>query len=88
MLQMTKEDLMMEARNEGYRPELLEKVLILLNLLHEFMMAPILKNKIVLKGGTALNLFCFVLNMFRAYLLIWILIILVQKTERLCCRIK
>ncbi len=45
------------AQNTGFPPENLEKVLRLRELLIEFHRHTILKGKLVLKGGTALNLF-------------------------------
>jgi len=45
------------AREAGYKPELIEKVLHLLRLLNALNTHPYLKYKWVLKGGTALNLF-------------------------------
>ena len=58
MLTMSKQDLQKEAKNKGYRPEILEKVYRLLDLLEQFMGIPYLKDRLVLKGGTAINLFC------------------------------
>lgn len=43
----------------GFRPEIFEKVLYLLHLLDFLHRHPYLKNRLVLKGGTALNLFEF-----------------------------
>jgi predicted nucleotidyltransferase component of viral defense system len=43
----------------GYRPEIFEKVLYLMRLLELLNGHPYLKNRLVLKGGTALNLFEF-----------------------------
>jgi predicted nucleotidyltransferase component of viral defense system len=43
----------------GFRPEILEKVIQLQNLLSGIFSHPYLKNRLVLKGGTALNLFTF-----------------------------
>jgi predicted nucleotidyltransferase component of viral defense system len=51
--------LMAESAATGFRPEILEKVIHLLNLLENFRAHPFLKNRVVLKGGTALNLFLF-----------------------------
>jgi predicted nucleotidyltransferase component of viral defense system len=45
------------ASKTGYAEEPLEKVLILLKLLDDFSRHPFLQDRIVLKGGTALNLF-------------------------------
>jgi len=47
------------SESTGFRPEILEKVIYLIHLLNRFAEDPFLKNKFVLKGGTALNLFCF-----------------------------
>ncbi|MBU0676343.1 MAG: nucleotidyl transferase AbiEii/AbiGii toxin family protein [Proteobacteria bacterium] len=56
---MTKEKLYSEAQATGFRPEILEKVIQLLNLLEAFQGHPFLQGRLVLKGGTALNLFYF-----------------------------
>src|SRR5580704_9323885 len=58
MLRITNQELKQEASTHGYRPEMIEKVYHLLNLLEEFMAVPYLSNRLVLKGGTAINLFC------------------------------
>lgn len=55
----SKQKLQQEAASTGFRIEILEKVILLMDLLFEFATYPILKNKLVLKGGTALNLFYF-----------------------------
>jgi predicted nucleotidyltransferase component of viral defense system len=47
------------AASTGFRAEMIEKVLHLLNLLDQLNRHPMLKGKWVLKGGTALNLFVF-----------------------------
>ncbi len=47
------------ADSTGFRAEMIEKVLYLLNLLDKLNRHPMLKGKWVLKGGTALNLFVF-----------------------------
>jgi len=47
------------AASNGFRAEMIEKVLHLLNLLDKLNRHPMLKGKWVLKGGTALNLFVF-----------------------------
>ena len=47
------------AASNGFRAEMIEKVLHLLNLLYQLNRHPMLKGKWVLKGGTALNLFVF-----------------------------
>ncbi len=48
-----------EAQATGFRPEILEKVIHLLNLLEGLQAHPFLKGKLALKGGTALNIFHF-----------------------------
>ena len=53
------ERLSAEAGATGFRPDMLEKVVHLLNLLETIRSHPFLKGKLVLKGGTALNLFVF-----------------------------
>lgn len=58
-MKISKNELIAEANRSGYRPEIVEKVILLLDLLKQFMELPFLKERIVLKGGTALNLFCF-----------------------------
>lgn len=58
-MKMSKTDLLAEASHAGFRPEILEKVILLLELLEQFVLLPLLKNRIALKGGTALNLFYF-----------------------------
>jgi len=57
MLQISSNELKMEAKKNGYRPEIVEKVYHLLNLLEEIMAIPYLSNRLALKGGTAINLF-------------------------------
>lgn len=56
---MSKEELLLQARTQGYRPEILEKVYYLLSVLEQLLDNPFLRERLVLKGGTALNLFCF-----------------------------
>lgn len=58
MLRISDRELKLEAKNWGYRPEMIEKVYHLLDLLEEFMAVPYLAERLVLKGGTAINLFC------------------------------
>ncbi len=58
MLSINEQELKFIAQERGYRPEILEKVYRLLDLLEAFMAVPLLKEKMVLKGGTAINLFC------------------------------
>ncbi len=54
----SKQELLQEAKNLGYRPEILEKIIHLLKILEQFSSEPYLRDRLVLKGGTALNLFC------------------------------
>src|SRR5437879_13517075 len=56
---LSKQQLQREASSTGFKMEHLEKVFLLMDLLSDFATFPQLKNKIVLKGGTALNLFFF-----------------------------
>ncbi len=56
-MKVSRERLMTESQATGFRPEILEKVIHLLNLLEGFNAHPFLKGRWVLKGGTALNLF-------------------------------
>lgn len=58
-VKVSKEKLYSEAQATGFRPEILEKVIQLLNLLEAFQGHPFLQGRLVLKGGTALNLFYF-----------------------------
>jgi predicted nucleotidyltransferase component of viral defense system len=53
------EEVLPIAASTGFRAEMIEKVLHLLNLLDQLNRHPMLKGKWVLKGGTALNLFVF-----------------------------
>lgn len=53
------EKLAVESEATGFRPEVLEKVAHLLSLLGTIQSHPFLRRKLVLKGGTALNLFIF-----------------------------
>lgn len=55
----SKEKLLAEAKNTGFRPEMLEKVSLLADLLQAYANHGFLKNRFALKGGTALNLFYF-----------------------------
>ena len=55
----SKERLLYVANETGFRPATLEKVFYLLTLLEEIFVHPNLESKLVLKGGTALNLFVF-----------------------------
>jgi len=56
-MRLTKNELLKLSKTLGYRPEILEKVIFLINLLNKIFEDDFLKNKFALKGGTALNLF-------------------------------
>ncbi len=58
-MKISKEKLQQEAANTGFKMEHLEKVYMLMDLLEDIASFPQLKDKFVLKGGTALNLFFF-----------------------------
>lgn len=58
-MKVSRERLFSESEATGFRPEVLEKVIHLLNLLEAFESHPFLKGRLALKGGTALNLFLF-----------------------------
>ncbi|MBN2133599.1 MAG: nucleotidyl transferase AbiEii/AbiGii toxin family protein [Sedimentisphaerales bacterium] len=58
-MKVSRERLLTESQATGFRPEVLEKVIQLLNLLDRFNSHPFLKGRWALKGGTALNLFLF-----------------------------
>jgi hypothetical protein len=58
-MKISPEKLADEAGATGFRPDVLEKVAHLLGLLEALRNHPSLKGKLVLKGGTALNLFVF-----------------------------
>jgi len=58
-MKISLETLTAEAESTGFRPDLLEKVVLLPDLLQALQSHPFLKGKLVLKGGTALNLFVF-----------------------------
>jgi predicted nucleotidyltransferase component of viral defense system len=58
-MRFSRELLVREAQETGFRPEILEKALQLLHLLESFLSHPYLRDRLVLKGGTALNLFFF-----------------------------
>ena len=58
-MKISAEKLAVEAEATGFRPDVLEKVAQLLGLLNALRSHPFLKRKLVLKGGTALNLFVF-----------------------------
>lgn len=56
-MKISSEKLSAIAEETGFREEVIEKALHLLNLLNTLNLHPILKGKWILKGGTALNLF-------------------------------
>ncbi len=58
-MRVSLERLLETADATGFRPEILEKVIQLLHLLQSIQEHPDLQGKLVLKGGTALNLFHF-----------------------------
>ena len=58
-MKISPERLGAEAEATGFRPEVLEKAAQLLGLLNALQSHPFLREKLVLKGGTALNLFVF-----------------------------
>lgn len=58
-MRFSRELLIRVGQETGFRPEILEKVFQLLHLLDSLLRHPYLKDRIVLKGGTALNLFYF-----------------------------
>ena len=58
-MKISKQELFREAQIEKFRPEILEKIWLLFEILEEINKHPFLKNRIALKGGTALNLFYF-----------------------------
>ena len=58
-MRISPESLEMKVEATGFRPEVLEKVAQLLGLLNGLVAHPLLRGKLALKGGTALNLFLF-----------------------------
>ena len=58
-MQTSEKELMREANETGFRPEIMEKVWHLMAILDGISVHPFLKDRLVLKGGTALNLFFF-----------------------------
>ena len=58
-MKVSREKLLREAQATGFRPEILEKAIQLLNLLEAFQGHPYIEGRLALKGGTALNLFYF-----------------------------
>ena len=59
IMKLSAEKLSIETESTGFRPDVLEKVAHLMGLLETLQAHPFLKGKLVLKGGTALNLFAF-----------------------------
>lgn len=58
-MKIFKDLLIKESNKTGFRPEILEKVWQLMNVLEGINAHPYLQERLVLKGGTALNLFVF-----------------------------
>lgn len=58
-MEISKQELLKEALETGFRPEIMEKVWHLMAILDGISVHPFLKDRLVLKGGTALNLFFF-----------------------------
>ena len=58
-MNLSRERLLAESASLSFRPEILEKVARLLSLLEAIRKHPNLKERVALKGGTALNLFLF-----------------------------
>ncbi len=56
---ISKESLIMSSNKTGFRAEILEKVIRLMDLLNAIFADEFLRTRLVLKGGTALNLFYF-----------------------------
>lgn len=56
---ISKETLIYESNRTGFRAEILEKVIRLIDLLNAFSKDEYLSSRVALKGGTALNLFHF-----------------------------
>lgn len=61
-MNLRQEDLQNIAKTAGFRVEILEKVIRLIDLLNELFDDTFLKQRLALKGGTALNLFYFNLS--------------------------
>lgn len=58
-MKISRERLLDQAAATGFRPEILEKTILLLGLLERFFEHPFIQGRVALKGGTALNLFHF-----------------------------
>lgn len=59
LMKISKQELLKEAVETGFRPEIMEKVWHLMAILDGISVHPFLKDRLVLIGGTALNLFFF-----------------------------
>lgn len=59
MVRLSRARLIEEAREAGFRDEIFEKVLLLVVLLEKLFERPFFRERMALKGGTALNLFIF-----------------------------
>jgi predicted nucleotidyltransferase component of viral defense system len=59
VVRISSEMLITQAEVTGFRPDILEKVGLLIHLLEAMRSHPFLKGRLALKGGTALNLFIF-----------------------------
>lgn len=57
MISISKEFIQRLVNQNGFKPQSMEKVLRLLSLLNSIFSHPYLKDRFVLKGGTALNMF-------------------------------
>lgn len=62
ILMFSKEYLTKLSDKSGFRPDSLQKQMTLLDLLREINRHPLLSKQFALKGGTAINLFCFQLS--------------------------
>lgn len=58
-MQISKQELIKKSRLQGYKPDMLEKVYRMMAIFQQMMAVPYFQERLVLKGGTALNLFCF-----------------------------
>ena len=56
-MSLSKDSLVLAARKRGFRPEMFEKTMRLMQLLSSLHSHPFLKGRLALKGGTAINLF-------------------------------
>ena len=58
-MKISREKLLAESSATGFRPDVVEKAVHLLGFLEAIQGHPVLKGRVALKGGTALNLFLF-----------------------------